>query len=255
MKKLQIGQLSAVRGLAIIGASLATVAILAASAPAEAADDGSSDLAIAAKLGANWSTMNPPNDPRGEPTLLSGSAFDGFGFTGGIAGFYQLAELQGASFELEAGLLYSYHSGSGFEEIPGGEKRTLTLSTQMVQVPIMVHLKSGNNAGGFRVGVGLVPMLGLQSAATVELENSTRTPEPLETQPAIHLGLSAALGYDFAIDPTYSVPLEVRVAWDPAVGESTRDRFPDYASMSDPGAYQVAYNWQLLFMTGLRYEL
>ena len=239
--------------IATLSAALAAATLLASTAPAQAADD-SGNLAIAAKLGLNWSQLSQPEDPRGEPTLLSGSAFSGFGFTGGAGAFYQLTEFKGASFELEAGLLYSYHSGEGFEGI-GNQTRTVTLSTHMVQVPILVHLKSAARGGGFRIGAGLVPMLGLQSGATVVIENSNQAPEPLETKPALHLGLSAVLGYDFEIDSTYSVPLEVRVAWDPAVGQTTRERFPDFATITDTGAYQVAYNWQLFFMTGLRFEL
>lgn len=246
MKVFRIGQFSA--------ALAAAATLMAFSAPAEAANDDSTKLAVAGKVGVNWSLLGQPEDPENEPSLLSGSAFSGVGFALGAAGFYEIAELQGASFELEAGLLYSYHSGEGYEGV-GEVSRRLTLSSHMIQVPVMVHLKSASRGGGFRIGVGLVPMLGLQSGATVAIENSDETPEPFETQPAIHLGLSAALGYDFEIDDTYSIPLEIRVAWDPAVGGSTRDRLPDYASEEDPGAYQVAYNWQLFFMTGIRYEL
>lgn len=245
MKIFKIGPFSA--------ALAAAATFMAFSAPAVAAED-SAKLAIAAKIGPNWSLLAQPEDVENEPALLSGSAFSGVGVTFGASGFYELAEVQGASFELEAGLLYSYHSGEGFEGI-GDASRTLTLSSHMIQVPILVHLKSGTRSGGFRIGVGLVPMLGLQSGATLEIENSDEAAEPLETQPALHLGLSAVLGYDFEVDETYSIPLEIRVAWDPAVGDSTRERFPDYASMSDTGAYQVAYNWQLFFMTGVRYEL
>lgn len=235
-----------------LSAALAAATLLVVSAPAAADDSGK--LALAAKLGPNWSLLGQPEDARGEPTLLSGSAFSGFGFTGGAAALYELTEFKGARFELEAGLLYSYHSGEGFESL-GNQTRTVTLSTHMVQLPVLVHLKSAARAGGFRIGAGLVPMLGLQSGATVVIENADQAPEPLETRPALHLGLSAALGYDFEIDATYSVPLEVRVAWDPAVGQTTRERFPDFADITDTGAYQVAYNWQLFFMTGLRFEL
>lgn len=231
----------------------AAATLVAFSAPAEAAD-GAGNMAVAGKIGGNWSLLSQPDDPQNEPTLLSGSAFSGMGFTAGVSGFYEFAEVQGASFELEAGLHYSYHSGEGFEGI-GEQSRTLTLSTQMVQIPILVHLKNGSSAGGFRIGAGLVPMLGLQSGATVEVVNSDQPAEPLETSPATHLGLSAVLGYDIPINPSYSVPLEIRVAWDPAVATSTRERFPDFVANDDTGAYQVAYNWQLFFMTGIRYEL
>lgn len=220
------------------------------------AADPARELAVSAKLGANWSVLNQPEDPRGEPTLLSGSAFDGAGFTGGATGHYYLGEFKGAAFELEGGLLYSFQRGEGFEGVANSAaKRTLTLSTHVLRIPLMVFLKTSQAPDGFRVGAGLVPTLGIQSAATVVIENSDQPVEPLQTYPALHLGLSAALGYDIPIDAQMSIPLEVHAVWDPFVAKTTRERFDDFKSLQDPGKYQVAFDWQFFFMTGLRYEL
>jgi hypothetical protein len=98
-------------------------------------------------------------------------------------------------------------------------------------------------------------MLGVQSAATVELENSSRTPRPFQTAPTTHLGFAAVLGFDYQVNQTLSVPLEFRATWDPFVADNTRDRLESYTSMNRYGAYRVAYDWQLFFMTGLRYDL
>lgn len=218
--------------------------------------DPAHELAVSAKIGGNWSVLNQPEDLRGEPTLLSGSAFDGAGFTGGATGHYYLGEFKGATFELEGGLLYSFQRGEGFEGVANSpEKRTLTLSTHVLRIPLLVFLKSGPAPDGFRVGAGLVPALGMQSAATVVVEHSDQPVEPLDTYPALHLGLSAALGYDLPIDSELSIPLELHVVWDPFVANTTRERFDDFKSLEDPGKYQVAFDWQFFFMTGLRYEL
>jgi 3'-phosphoadenosine 5'-phosphosulfate sulfotransferase (PAPS reductase)/FAD synthetase len=131
-----------------------------------------------------------------------------------------------------------------------GERRDITLEATMLRVPLMVHLRSGANDTGFRVGLGLEPMFGLQSGAVVD-----PGPYKLETTPTVHLGTSVALGFDWQANDTYSIPLEFRATWDPFVEASTKDRFENFSSASDPGEYQVAYDWQLLFMTGVRYEL
>jgi hypothetical protein len=212
---------------------------------------GASDLAIGVKVGGNWSLLSKPNDPRGEPTLLTGSAFDGMGFVGGATAYYPLTEFEGAVLEFEGGLLYSNHAAEGFEQhTDSGQKRTITLEAQMLRVPLMVHLRRAAATTGFRVGLGLEPILGLQSGAVVD-----PGPEELHTTPTVHLGTTVALGFDWQANDAFSVPLEFRATWDPFVEASTKDRFENFSSASDPGEYQVAYDWQLLFMTGVRYEL
>ncbi|MFP4597111.1 MAG: hypothetical protein ACLFVJ_02605 [Persicimonas sp.] len=235
----------------VVAASFLAVALILAPGLAEAAD-----LAVGAKVGANWSLLSKPTDPAGEPTLLSGSAFDGVGFTGGAAVYYPLAELHGATLEFESGLLFSRHSGEGFEErTDTGEQRYVTLNATIARVPLLVHLRDGQSVGGFRVGVGLEPMLGLQSGATVEHRNSSAEPEPLETTPTTHMGATIALGFDWPGGTDWSIPVDFRATWDPFVPDSTRDRFEGFESAEDTGEYQVGYNWQLFVMTGFRYEL
>jgi hypothetical protein len=210
-----------------------------------------SKLAVGLKVGGNWSLLTKPSDPRGEPTLLTGSAFDGMGLVGGATLHYPLTELEGAVLEFEGGLMFSRHSTGGFEQnADTGERRDITLEATMLRVPLMVHLRSGANDTGFRVGLGLEPMFGLQSGAVVD-----PGPYKLETTPTVHLGTSVALGFDWQANDTYSIPLEFRATWDPFVASSTKERFENFSSADDPGDYQVAYDWQLLFMTGVRYEL
>jgi hypothetical protein len=40
---------------------------------------------------ANYSILSAPTDPAGDPTLLSGAAFTGFGGGGGLAGMFFLS--------------------------------------------------------------------------------------------------------------------------------------------------------------------
>ena len=218
-------------------------------APASSQADG---LALGAKVGGNWSLLSKPHDPRDETdTLLSGSAFDGVGYIVGGSLHYPLAELEGAVLEFEGGLLFSHHSTEGFEEHKDtGRRRVVTLESNMLRMPLMVHLRRGNTGTGFRVGAGLEPIFGLQSGAIVD-----PGPEKLHTTPTTHLGATVALGFDWQANRTFSVPLEFRATWDPFVEESTEARFEDYRSRERHGDYQVAYNWQLFFMTGIRYEL
>ncbi len=233
----------------------AMFATMLTASTAHADDFSTSKLAVAAKIGGNWSVLSKPTDPLGQPTLLSGSAFDGMGFVGGVSAYYPLLRTHGAMLEVEAGLMFSHHSTSGYEKATSGEERTVTLTSTMLRIPVMVHLKSGNDGSGFRLGVGLEPMFGMASGATVQMKHTTAKAEPLQTTPTTHLGTTIALGFDYQARPKFIVPLEFRATWDPFVGSSTRDRFENFKSMSNPGNYQVAYNWQFLLMTGLRYEL
>lgn len=232
-----------------VAGSLALAALLwSASAAAEPQ--------VGAVVGGNYSLLSQPADPAGEPTLLSGTAFDGAGFVVGAAMHYPLTEVGGTPLELEVDLLYSSHSAEGFEERPGSDaRRTVTLDTQVLRVPVLVALRGQPGENGFRVGVGVEPMWGLQSGATTEVERGEASADPLFTTPAFHLGATVALGFDWAVADRLSVPIEVRTTWDPFVGESTRERFDGYESFEEPGEYEVAFDWQVLFLTGVNYQL
>ena len=232
-----------------VGWFLAAVLLLAPTT-SQAADFG-----VSLKAGANWSLLSRPTDPEGTPTLLSGSAFDGTGFGAGASAHYTLTEFEGAVFELEAGILYSHHSATGFEQRSDSDaRRTVTLTSDMLRVPVLLHLRSGKGTG-FRLGAGIEPMFGLKSGATVAIEGASEQVEPLHTTPTTHLGWTWMLAFDWRATPEFLVPVELRATWDPSVAESTLDRFEGYTSMDEPGNYRVAFNWQLMFMTGIRYDL
>lgn len=226
------------------------LAALGVFAPTSSQAEG---LAVGAKVGGNWSLLSKPADPTGEPSLLSGSAFDGMGFLIGGTVHYPFVEVKGAVLEFEGGLLFSRHSAEGFEKnTDTGDERIVTLQASMLRMPLLVHLRRGTldtAASGFRVGVGLEPMLGLQSGAVVD-----PGPEKLDTTPTTHLGTTLALGFDYQANSSLTIPLEFRATWDPFVEESTTDRFENFRSADAPGDYQVAYNWQLFLMTGITWS-
>lgn len=236
----------------IVAASLVLAAATLFIAPAAQA----SDLSVGAKLGGNWSLLSKPTDPQGEPTLLHGSAFTGAGLALGATGYYPLAEMDGAVFELEAGLLLSWHNGEGHEKHGDtGEERIITLTSTMLRTPVLVFLRDAAPTSGLRVGVGIEPMFGLKSGASVEHRNSSVAPQKLHTTPTNQVGMAFALGFDWRAAADWSVPFELRATWAPGVPGSTKERFEGYESMEDPGEYGVAFNWQMMFMTGVRYDL
>jgi len=61
------------------------------------------------------------------------------------------------------------------------------------------------------------------------------------------IGTTVPAGADFAM------PLEARVTWDPFVEDSTVERFAGFESEDRPGFYKVAFDWQVLVMTGIEW--
>jgi hypothetical protein len=235
---------------------LAASVALAASTMLAAPSAHASDLSVGAKIGGNFSLLSKPTDPAGEPTLLRGSAFTDYGLALGATGYYPLAEIDGAVFELETGLLLSWNKGQGHEKHRDtGEERIITLTTTLLRVPVLVFLRDAAPTSGFRVGLGLEPMFGLKSGASVEHRNSSVPPEELHTTPTNQLGMAFALGFDWRATPAWSIPLELRATWAPFVPGSTKERFENFESMEDPGEYGVAFDWQVMLMTGVRYDL
>ncbi|MFU8803517.1 MAG: hypothetical protein ACNA8W_06890 [Bradymonadaceae bacterium] len=243
---------SALRGLLIAALTFVGAALVSAPTDADALD-----IDLGARLGLNYNLLTKPHDPAGEPTLMHGSAFSGMGFTFGPAATMPLLDLDGSLLALEVDLLYSYHSGRGFEEFTpeGGatQRRTVSIATHAVRVPVLVKLSGRPGQTRMRVGVGPDLVLGLASSSTVSHENIPEDPVPLETAPKTHLTLTTAIGLDWYTSDLI-VPFEVRVNWNPFVGSSTRERFEDYQDLDNPGIYSVAFDWQIMFMTGVSWS-
>lgn len=240
--------------MANIRRAVAVVALLAALGAPAAASAASGGSSIGAKVGLNWSRLTRPDDPLGSPTLMHGTAFGGFGFTAGPSYRLNFASDGPPTFGLGADVLYSFHRATGFEVDRGNEtRRTAILSAHVVRAPLLATVQVGSIEDGFAGYLGLGPELwaGLQTSATVELEGAPGPPEPLNTTSVTHGTLHAVLGTSFPAGPNLAMPIEIRTAWDPFVRNTTVDRFAGFSSAENPGFYQVAFDWQILLMTGI----
>lgn len=207
------------------------------------------------KLGAQWSLMTGPRDPAGEPTLMHGSAFDGWGFVGGPTARFDLVEFGPPKHPFglvaEIDVLYSHHQAKGFEHNRDtGARRTTILAADIIRIPAIFSLDIPFTEG---LGVGFGPefLFGVRTAAVVEVENVEEPPEPLYTKPVTHLGLTGQLRYDLTLGQTVNIPFDIRASWDPWVKPTTRQRFAGWEDGDNPGRYKVAFDWTVMMMTGI----
>jgi hypothetical protein len=233
-------------------------ALLLARRAASAQEAGERKLAVSGRVGGLYSALNKPTDPAGEPTLLYGTAFTGGGFVLGAGIVYGLGSGGAGDLSLTLDALYAHMSGSGYAQTSDGSQRQeLTLGMHMLRLPLMLRLSSTPDVEDgivLNLGLGAELLLGLASSATLVSEGVSPAPAPLLTTPTTHVGVTAALGAAWHTQE-WSIPLEVRLTWDPMVEDSTRGRFDSYQSAQTPGNYQVAFDWQVLFMTGIEYNL
>lgn len=223
--------------------------LLLASMPASAAE--SIDVRLGVRAAGNYNVLAAPNDPEGEPTLLSGAGFKGFGGGGGIASIFFLSKISGADLYLALDLLFITQNATGNAEAPAtNQRRTIELNSKILHVPLHVGLLSSSESTGYRFSLGPELIMGLGSSASVEQENISEPPQPLFTTPVTHVGLSANVGLDFNFD-RWILPIDFRFVIDPGVPESTVDRFDNYESNTSPGNYQVGYNYQMFLTVGL----
>ncbi len=211
----------------------------------------SMDVRLGVRGVGNYSILSAPSDPAGDPTLLSGAAFTGFGGGGGLASMFFLSKISAGDLYLALDLLYIAHSASGKAEAPAtDQRRTATLKSSIIHAPLHLGIRAKTDSIGYRISLGPELLLGLGSASQVDQENIPEPPQPLFTTPVTHIGLSANLGFD--IDFTdWVIPLDVRFVYDPNVPTSTKDRFDNYESANSPGNYQVAYDYQVFVSIGV----
>ncbi len=200
---------------------------------------------------ANYSVLSGPTDAAGDPTLLSGAAFTGFGGGGGLAGMFFLSKISAGDIYLALDLLYVAHSATGKAEAPAtDQRRTATLKSNILHAPLHLGLRAKSDAIGYRVSLGPELLLGLGSASQVDQENIPEPPQPLFTTPVTHVGLSANVGFDIDFSD-WIVPIDVRFVYDPNIPASSRDRFDNFESASAPGNYQVGYDYQVFVSVGV----
>lgn len=211
---------------------------------------------IGLQLGTNWSHMRAPADPVGSPTLMHGTAFDGFGYIVGATFSKTLTEVGGRPLAVAGDILYSHHQAGGFERHQESQvERIATLTTDVLRVPLLARIGlTRSNPSRIYASIGPELWVGFRSGATVELTNTDAQPEPLQTEPVTHLLIDTEVGFDLQVGSEFSIPFNFRASWDPFVKRSTVERFSGYQSMSDPGSYKVAFDWQILAMTGVKWS-
>ena len=112
------------------------------------------DLQVGARFVAGFNQLSGPNDPAGEPTLLSGAAYSGMGFGGGIAAVAALSNTSIGILYLETNLLYVAHSATGTaRSASGNQSRTVGLDSNTLHIPLLLGIKSYYFCSGAAIGV------------------------------------------------------------------------------------------------------
>ena len=232
------------------GAAAAVALIIMCMTSAAAAQDAS----FGVRLAGAYSSLPQPSDPEGEPTLMSGTAFTGFGYAFGAWAGVTVAELDQAQVAIDISGYYGQLRGLGYEQ-RGDARREASIKTRLVRVPILAVYENSAVGSTARIGAGVEPMIGIWSGAQVTVENTSENPEPLYTTPVTHLGLTGMVAYDAEVADGVNVPIELRLTYDPMVGKSTVDRFQNFESTSNPGDYEAAFRWQLMLATGISFDI
>lgn len=230
-------------------AALALIGALVVAAPSEVE---AFEYDLGARVGVNYNVLTQPHDPVGEPTLLYGSMFTGTGLTFGVAAKTPVYDFGGPVLAVEIDLFYSQHKGQGFAAFEE-QRRTVTISTHTLRIPLLLHLAGPPSQTRMRVGAGVDLIAGLASASEVVEENIPGNVTPLETTPTTHLTLTGVLGLDWNAG-NFIIPVEFRLNWNPFVGQSTPERFEGFQDSDNIGQYQVAFDWQFMFMTGISWS-
>jgi hypothetical protein len=235
---------------ACAAAVLAAVSLCTATATA-------SDFEVGAAIGGNYNRLSQPRDLEGEPTLLQGSRFTGFGVHVGADGRWRAAKLDFADLVVDASLLLAFQNGSGFvEDSASGARRDVDLSLVNLRVPITVGARyTLTDAIGLTLELGPELLLGLASSSTVTESGLPGEPTPLAVTTATSVGLSIGAELDVRIGDSLIVPIGLRYVNDPLVPKKTTDRFDGFENEDNPGAYTVAFDHVVLFTIGARFGL
>ncbi len=230
--------------------AIVTAAVMPSSAQALDLDE----VEVGVVTGASWNILGEPLDPADSYTFLWGSAFTGPGALFGANAVLELAEVEGASIALSADLLYGYHRGTGYADHQYGGRIDVQLSTHVLRFPLMLRVKNAATETGPTLGVGVEPIFGIRSAATVELTGLDHPVLPVYTTPTATVAGVVELGFDIDLDD-YIVPLGARVSLNPFMPASTEERFDGFSSPESPGEYQVGFDVQFMLTAGVRWDL
>lgn len=194
-------------------------------------------------FGGAWTAR--PDDGPGDPTLLFGSAFAGYGQGAALSAGW--AFLPRWSFQGEAGLSRWRTEGFARTDV---YQRTLTLT----QTTLDLH-----TAGRFRFALAGVPLyaqtgpalrVGLAARST-EIREGFQSEEPAPTvavRPSMHWAVELGVRPD--IGP---VRLRFGVRWTENLTYpgTTRGRLVDFGSVQDPGPYRVDHDRSVVFVVGV----
>lgn len=224
-------------------------ALLLAGAPASA------QTHAGAKVGGSFNQLSQPTDPQGEPTVLFGTAFTGFGFQAGGTLYHTLADLGVGPLFVHADLLFTHQRGNGYAESrTSPARRTITIHTTGLRVPALIGVGFTGGGSMLNLAVGPELLLGLAAGSRTKNEGGASSGAELPVRAVTHLGLTAQIGMIFDA-AGQKVPIEARFTWDPFVAKSTRDRFDNWVDFDNTGSYAVAFNWQAILMVGVMFEI
>ena len=208
------------------------------------------DLLVGGRVGGAWVQRSQPTDPEGEPTVLFGTAFTGYGVAVGGTAQRALTMVGSNPLLLDVDLLLSYRRALGFAESRTSDaRRELILKTTAVQLPVLVGMGIQGTSTLLQFSAGPELLAGITSGSATRQTGVEGVPDTLPTRPAIHVGLTGKLGLMFDAAGG-KLPIDLRLTYDPMVAKTTRDRFDNYVSPENPGRYGVAFNWQALVTVG-----
>ena len=171
------------------------VVALTAVMPAQAFAGEADTLAVGPTIGLNRSILTAPSDAAGDPVFMSGSAFNGFGVTGGLTARMALTPF----LAVEGDLLISQDRATGFEE-RGDQRREFTMSTLRVRVPLTLVGAWQSDTLRLQGGLGAELALPLSSSAELAEEN-------IPAADGVELAVDAPLG----VGATLSLGAALRV--------------------------------------------
>lgn len=231
--------------------SCLTLALMCLGLSADAFAQEKAPITVGARIGGNYNYLTRPTDPKGEPTLLYGSAYAGFGFAAGLELNYPVTD----SFMATFGLIYGRHNGTGYAKNEARQQeQSLTLSAHTIHLPILLTWVKSLGALKLMAGIGPELLFTVASASTTTYTNIDASPQSLETFNPLHVGVTTSVGLS-AMVSNIELPLIFRFTWDPMMPGSTRERLINYKNLNDLGQYQVAFDWQFSLLFGANFSL
>lgn len=216
-------------------------------------------IRLGAVAGADWQVLRQPSDASGQPTLMRGTGFDGIGGSLGASlavDFTPFERLDRLRTGVRFDALYGLHRARGAQRArDASAERIALLRTQALHGSVLGRLGWQTAAGTVELEAGAELMHGLASDARLELRGADGDPRDLQTTAVTHVPLLGSIGFAFETASRIRIPIHLRAAWDPAVGASTVERFRDFQSATDPGRYEVAFDWRIGLHAGVSWEL